>query len=463
MNGIHPVPLSLLSEVDQAMRRLLFDADFGEGFPYIFGHPDENGPEVTVRSLNGLLLHKARLHLVAALRAYEKGNLHSMAVHLRVVMECAGQVVSEAWALCEESPKGLERFLNTHEGDFRRAMLSSSRGQVSRQQISEIITSAREGIGLYDGKQPTSTKRTENVSYLNGGEEWYRFLSGHFLHPNLEVLSGPAHIGGVTAVNVELSRMTSEILLERLTRWLLDMLLANGLLTSAAGGGGQLFDEAMELRQRWDTSVESPTPTGPVEIGYLPVDLEEANVNEDGWRAACRWSTEALLELMKIHLVVDPPGRDVSESEPQHTLRLRKVQFHVRAIILWPITPEALHVMGPDVRAAREQLNEMIQDGGELWGSVAANVKEFRRQLEPFSHPTTGTVWQSRSFGGFGKVGGIPWQGQLGLLLLGLVCDYAYCLGETANLLEPSVVREILGIIERCPHPEFTELVQDAP
>ncbi len=463
MNVLHPSPLGLLSKVDQAIRRLLFDADFGEGFPYIFGHPDEAGPEITVRSFNGLLLYKARLHMVAALRAYEEGNLHSMAVHVRVVMECAGQVVSEAWALCEDPPKGLERFLNTHEDDFRRAMLSSSRGQVSRQQISEIITSAREGIGLYDGKQPTSTKLTENVSYLNGGKTWYEFLSEHFVHPNLEVLSGPAHMGGVTAVDVELSRMTSELLLEWLTRWLLDMLLANGLLTTASGGGGQLFDEAMELRQRWDTSSESQTPTGPVEIGYLPVDLEEANVGVDDWHAACQWSTEALLKLMKIHLVVDPPKDHLSESEPAHTLRLRKVQFHVRTVILWPITPEALHVMGPDVRAAREQLDEIMQDGGMLYGSVAANVQEFRRQLEPFSHPTTGTVWQSHSFGGFGEVGGIPWQRQLGLLSLGLVCDYAYCLGEAANLLKPSVVPEIVGVIEGCPHPELTEWLQDAP
>ena len=39
------------------------------------------------------LLRKARIHTVAALRANETSNLHSLAVQMRPVLECAGQVV----------------------------------------------------------------------------------------------------------------------------------------------------------------------------------------------------------------------------------------------------------------------------------------------------------------------------------------------------------------------------------
>ena len=85
MNDWHPAPLGLLGEIDQAIRQLLASADFDEEFPYIFGHPAEVGPETVVRSSNGLLLHKARLHLVAVLRAREQTNLHSVAVHTSTV------------------------------------------------------------------------------------------------------------------------------------------------------------------------------------------------------------------------------------------------------------------------------------------------------------------------------------------------------------------------------------------
>ena len=83
MNPWDPDPLVRLGEIDQAIRQILASADFDENFPYIFGHPDEFGSEIVVRSSNGLLLHKARLHLVAVLRAYEQANLHSVAVHTK--------------------------------------------------------------------------------------------------------------------------------------------------------------------------------------------------------------------------------------------------------------------------------------------------------------------------------------------------------------------------------------------
>ena len=460
MNDWHPAPLGLLGEIDQAIRQLLASADFDEEFPYIFGHPAEVGPETVVRSSNGLLLHKARLHLVAVLRAREQTNLHSVAVHTRVAMECAGQVASDAWAMHEGPPKGLKRLLNGREDDFRRAVLSSSRGQIDNQLINEMITSAREGIGLSDGKQSTTVKLTEKVSYLPDGREWYKFLSAHFCHPNLDVLSGPAHMGGVTARDARTIGAIS-VFLGLLARWLLDMLLANGFITIGAGGGDQLFNEAIELRQHWDALSASPSPTAATEFGYISVESEGSDVQVDDWDVACQWGLESLLELMKIHLAIDPPRRIAAGPEPEYMVRLRKVQFHVRAVILWPITPEAVHVMGPDIRAAREQLDEIIQDSGMLYGSVAASVKRSKKQLEPFSHPTTGTVWQSLSLGGFGK-DRISWRAWLALLLMGLVVDYALCLGEAADLLNPSVAPQLLRVIEDCPRPAY-DLLANTP
>ena len=375
-------------------------------------------------------------------------------------MECAGQVVSDAWGIYEGPPRGLERVLNTQEADFRRAMLSSSRGQIDNQQIDQMITSAREGIGQADGKRSTTVTLTEKVSYLPGGREWYNFLSDHFCHPNLDVLSGPSHMGGVTARDSR-TIVTISGFLGLLARWLLDMLLANGFITIGAGGGDQLFNEAIELRQHWDAFSESPSPSTTTEFGYISVEPEGSDGQADDWDVACKWSLESLLELMKIHLAIDPPHRSAAGPELEYMLQLRKVQFHVRAVILWPITPDAVHVMGPDIRAGREQLDKIIQDRGLLNGSMAASVRRSRTKLEPFSHPTTGTVWQSLSLGGFGK-DRISWRAWLALLLMGLVVDYALCLGEAADLLNPSVVPQLLRLIEECPLPE-SDLLWNTP
>ena len=50
-------------------------------------------PTATYRIMCALLLRKARLHAAAVIRANETNNVHSLAVQMRPVLECAGQVV----------------------------------------------------------------------------------------------------------------------------------------------------------------------------------------------------------------------------------------------------------------------------------------------------------------------------------------------------------------------------------
>ena len=40
-----------------------------------------------------LFLRKAKIHMVAVLRANENSNVHSLAVQMRPLLECTGQVV----------------------------------------------------------------------------------------------------------------------------------------------------------------------------------------------------------------------------------------------------------------------------------------------------------------------------------------------------------------------------------
>ena len=53
----------------------------------------EGDPTGSLRIMTALLLRKAKLHMIAMLRANERNNVHSLAVQARPVLECAGQVV----------------------------------------------------------------------------------------------------------------------------------------------------------------------------------------------------------------------------------------------------------------------------------------------------------------------------------------------------------------------------------
>ena len=68
--------------------------DVAGGWPEASAQIDLNAdPAAALRIMGALLLRKARIHAVAVLRANETSNLHSLAVQMRPVLECAGQVV----------------------------------------------------------------------------------------------------------------------------------------------------------------------------------------------------------------------------------------------------------------------------------------------------------------------------------------------------------------------------------
>ena len=58
-------------------------------------------------------LNKAQIHIAAVLVANESNNLHSLAVQMRPVLECAGQVVLVIHTLCLE-PERIEDVLLPH-------------------------------------------------------------------------------------------------------------------------------------------------------------------------------------------------------------------------------------------------------------------------------------------------------------------------------------------------------------
>ena len=232
------------------LRQFLSEADFEEAFPYIFGHPMDDKAEVAVRNECGLLLRKAQLHLEAVLRANESNNLHSLAVHIRVVLECAAQIVWTANSAGKGSGKELDQVLNVRESDLWYALASLSRGTVEQSEIQKTIASARSGIGQQGSKRPKRVSPTQKIDHLPGGRSWYSHISEYFCRGDSSALTGPSFFGGVTSIDKEADELAFAIFLDNLTGQVARMLVGYGFLLIAVNSDGDPFDDAIELSER---------------------------------------------------------------------------------------------------------------------------------------------------------------------------------------------------------------------
>lgn len=257
MNAYRQTMVRYLDESHGMIQQLLSGADFEAAFPHVFGSPTKDSPEVSVRNECGLLLRKAQLHTIAVLRADANNNLHSMAVHMRVILECAAQLLFVAHAANEGPAKGLPRVLNVSEYHFQYAMSSLGQGAIGHQQIQEMIISAREGIGQHGTKPPRQVFLTDKVSVLNSGREWYEHLSECFCHSDASVLTGDSFHGGVMSITTEADELTFATFLDYLTEQVISMLLGNGFLLIAVTGETQPFDDALDLLDRKRSAAKS--------------------------------------------------------------------------------------------------------------------------------------------------------------------------------------------------------------
>lgn len=246
-----------LVEAFQMIHRLVSEADFGESFPNVFGQPTDENIVVAGRNECGLLIRKAQMHINAALRANNDNNLHSLAVHMRVVLECAAQVISTAHLGYDGSPKELERILNATEYDTRYAMSSLGRGSIDNDNIQDMIISAREKTGCYDTKRPERVTIADKVGPLRHGKDWYDHLSRSFGHSDVSVLAGDSFSGGVTSTGTEHDELAFALLLDYLAEQVIKMLFGYGFQLIAINGDSRPFDEAQFLLDRKNSATKS--------------------------------------------------------------------------------------------------------------------------------------------------------------------------------------------------------------
>ena len=143
----------------------------------------EADPIGAVRIMCALLLRKARLHVIAVLRANQSCNVHSLAVQARPVLECAGQVVLLFHNMVIAPEKGEGVVGDYLDADFYGTIARLTKGEVGHQELLRMISSAS---GEPEGKQRRRgrLRQADKVVMLKGGKGWYDFLSEYFCHGN---------------------------------------------------------------------------------------------------------------------------------------------------------------------------------------------------------------------------------------------------------------------------------------
>ena len=209
----------------------------------------EADPAIPLRVECALLLRKARLHSEAVLRANAANNPHSLAVQMRPVLECAGQVVFildnhlVAPRLTTEPEQAVRSLGDRINADYYDTMIRATKGKVGHDEllatISEVESAAAESVGMCapERRRTRSLKQADKAATLKGGEGWYAHLSNCFCHDDGD-LRGPTWRGGVKSMNTWQDELYFAGFMDYLVEQV-NTMNAYAALCPAAGGDGE--------------------------------------------------------------------------------------------------------------------------------------------------------------------------------------------------------------------------------
>ena len=247
MREVRTALINHLEEAQTLLQRTLAEVNLDDLAPNDLGEESDENKERFALYSEGLCLLKAGIHIAAVQRANGQNNVHSFGVHARILIECAAEVALLAHAAVEGTPEMLYRLLDLQEYDSRELLRRITRGQISRQEIEESITRAREGIGLFDGRQPKKRTIADRISILTQGNAWYDYLSRRFCDSKLAALRESPGQGGVLPAPEQQFDVAFAVLLNCALTYVCQMLVAYGVIRISMGDGRQLFDEASAL------------------------------------------------------------------------------------------------------------------------------------------------------------------------------------------------------------------------
>ena len=131
----------------------------------------QDDPTGAFRIMCALLLHKARIHMVATLRANETGNVHSLAVQMRPVLDCAGQVVLVFHYLKIEPERGVRVFGGYINAEFLQEFIGLTKGDNRREQLLTQVLDAS-GMSKEEVGKARGLNQADKVVPLEGGKDW---------------------------------------------------------------------------------------------------------------------------------------------------------------------------------------------------------------------------------------------------------------------------------------------------
>ena len=197
-----------------------------------------------------IVSRKTGFHIASVLLANTQNNIHSLGVHAKVLMECAAEMMSMGNNAVEQTPEALDYILNNQEYDAKYWLLRLSKGSISREEIAARVTEAREGIGLFDGKQPTEVNLSDRASVLAEGKIWYPYLNESFCHTKPDRLRGVPGLGGVLPTPELQLDLAFVFVLNIALHYTCQAMMSIGAIKIKTGGGSQIFDNAFALFER---------------------------------------------------------------------------------------------------------------------------------------------------------------------------------------------------------------------
>ena len=200
------------------------------------------------------LLTKAHIHLIAAQEANARSNLHSLAVHMRVVLECAGLIMQ----IVESINKKDINFYSIQFADYKTVMSRMTKNVIRTEDKKAYLASLKNSMKDYvsfASKENIKIKKivwhySKTVKHLEFGKNWYDHISKHFVHSDIESLKSISHTGGVLSNNALDDIYMFAFFLDYLTHQTLVMAMYVEAYVEELASEDYRFNKLVELMER---------------------------------------------------------------------------------------------------------------------------------------------------------------------------------------------------------------------
>ncbi|MCY3545395.1 MAG: hypothetical protein OXH49_00805 [Gemmatimonadetes bacterium] len=214
----------------------------------------DTDPTVAFRIQCALLAHKARIHSSAVLQANKTSNLHSLAVQMRPVLECAGQVVLIVHPVMTIRKRGSTALLDYANAIAYDYLRRATKGQIGHKEALEIISEVEESAAANVGasrpkkRKGRSLRQEDKIAMLAGGKKWYSYLSQRFRHGGAD-WRGRTWDGGVISNNTVQDMVTFAVLMDYLSEQVAVMNAYTALCRVAGDDGKDWIKATLALHR----------------------------------------------------------------------------------------------------------------------------------------------------------------------------------------------------------------------